>query len=35
TAIRLLMGESSVVVLGGGAGPPKTPAPGRVAFPGF
>ncbi|MGS6358238.1 hypothetical protein ACVGXP_11590, partial [Enterobacter hormaechei] len=33
TAIRLLMGESSVLVLGGARAPPKTPEPGRVSIP--
>ncbi|MGS6166214.1 hypothetical protein ACVGWI_04645, partial [Enterobacter hormaechei] len=33
TAIRLLMGESSVLVLGGAPAPPKTLEPPRVNLP--
>ncbi|MGS6240330.1 TIGR01777 family oxidoreductase, partial [Enterobacter hormaechei] len=32
TAIRLLMGESSVLVLGGARAPPKTPQTAPVKF---
>ncbi|MGS6235288.1 DUF1731 domain-containing protein, partial [Enterobacter intestinihominis] len=33
TAIRLLMGESSVLVLGGAAAAPKTLVPAGFSFP--
>ncbi|MGS6311839.1 TIGR01777 family oxidoreductase, partial [Enterobacter hormaechei] len=33
TAIRLLMGESSVLVLGGPPAPPKPLEPARFSFP--